>query len=96
MMNAIARDASPKRLLCGRILNLRKTRRSQNFFFKTADRTKMGAVAITTGLAGLGGTVTRLSGMALDTTEEVDLLEFDLDGRPARPLRRACFRVIPQ
>ncbi|AOJ17964.1 hypothetical protein WJ11_00680 [Burkholderia cenocepacia] len=71
-------------LLKGRIHNLRKSRRNQDFFFTAADRTKMGATAITAGLAGLGGIATGLSGMALDTTEEADLLEFELDGQPVR------------
>ncbi|CAD9224027.1 conserved membrane hypothetical protein [Burkholderia cenocepacia] len=83
-MNVIARDTSPTRLLRGCIHNLRKTRQSQNFFFTTSDRAKMGATAIAAGLAGLGGIATGLSGMAMDTTEEADLLEFDLDGKPIR------------
>ncbi|SFJ85456.1 hypothetical protein SAMN05192543_11245 [Paraburkholderia megapolitana] len=41
----------------------------------------MGATAIAAGLAGLGGIATGLAGMAMDTTEEADLLEFDLDGQ---------------
>jgi hypothetical protein len=71
-------------LLRGRISNYRKTRRSQDFFFTDADRSRMGATAIAAGLAGLGGIAVGLSGMAMDTTEEADLLEFDLDGRPVK------------
>lgn len=44
----------------------------------------MGATAVAAGLAGLGGIATGLSGMAMDTTEEADLLEFDLDGKAVR------------
>ncbi|WP_017776244.1 putative type VI secretion system effector [Paraburkholderia kururiensis] len=76
--------ATSTQLLRGRIRNLRKTRCSQDFFFTSEDRTKMGATAIAAGLAGLGGVATGLSGMAMDTTEEADLLEFELDGKPVR------------
>jgi hypothetical protein len=68
-------------LLRGRICNLRKTRRSQDFFFTDADRARMGATAVAASLAGLGGAAVGLSGMAMDTTEEADLLEFELDGK---------------
>ncbi|MDN7560433.1 putative type VI secretion system effector [Burkholderia orbicola] len=79
----ISPDFGPQ-LLRGRIRNLRKIRRNRDFVFTAADRAKMGATAITAGLAGLGGIATGLSGMAIDTTEEADLLEFDLDGKPVR------------
>ena len=71
-------------LLRGRIGNLRKSRCSQDFFFTDADRAKMGATAIAAGLVGLGGVAVGLSGMAMDTTEEADLLEFDLEGNSVR------------
>jgi hypothetical protein len=71
-------------LLRGRISNLRKTRRGQDFFFTDADRAKMGATAIAAGLAGLSGAAVGLSGMAMDTTEEADLLEFELDGKQVK------------
>ncbi|OXI65656.1 hypothetical protein DF153_32200 [Burkholderia cenocepacia] len=83
-MKLSAIGASSTRLLRGRIRNLHKTRRTQDFFFTTSDRAKMGATAIAAGLAGLGGIATGLSGMAMDTTEEADLLEFDLDGKAVR------------
>jgi hypothetical protein len=83
-MNSSATETSPTRLLNGHIQNLRKTRRHQDFFFTAADRAKMGATAIAAGLAGLGGVATGLSGMSMDTTEEADLLEFELDGMPVR------------
>ena len=71
-------------LLRGRIGNLRKSRCSQDFFFTDADRTKMGATAIAAGVVGLGGVAVGLSGMAMDTTEEADLIEFELDGKPVK------------
>ncbi|MET3212764.1 UNVERIFIED_ORG: hypothetical protein ABIC48_000507 [Burkholderia territorii] len=83
-MKFSAIDASSTRLLRGRIRNLHKTRRTQDFFFTAADRARMGATAVAAGLAGLGGVATGLSGMAMDTTEEADLLEFDLDGKSIR------------
>ncbi|MGI0504855.1 putative type VI secretion system effector [Burkholderia cepacia] len=69
-------------LLRGRIGNLRKSRCSQDFFFTDADRAKMGTTAIAAGVVGLGGVAVGLSGMAMDTTEEADLIEFELDGKP--------------
>ncbi|WEY37709.1 putative type VI secretion system effector [Paraburkholderia sp. SUR17] len=77
-------DMSSTQLLRGRVQNLRKTRCSQDFFFTPEDRAKMGGTAIAAGLAGLGGIATGLSGMAMDTTEEADLLEFELDGKQVR------------
>lgn len=71
-------------LLHGRISNLRRSRRSQDFFFTDADHAKMGATAIAAGLVGLGSIATGLAGMATDTKEEADLLEFDLDGKPIK------------
>lgn len=75
---------APPELLRGRITGLRKTRRAQEFFFTDADQKKISATAIAAGLAGLGGIAVGLSGMAMDTTEEADLLEFDLDGKPVK------------
>ncbi|THJ54651.1 hypothetical protein E9536_14105 [Burkholderia sp. LS-044] len=71
-------------LLRGRIGNLRKSRCSQDFFFTDADRAKMGTTAIAAGVVGLGGVAVGLSGMAMDTTEEADLIEFELDGKPVK------------
>jgi hypothetical protein len=69
------------KLLHGRITNLRKSRCSQDFFFTDSDRRNMRATAIAAGLAGLGGIAVGLGGVAMDTTEEADLLEFELDGK---------------
>jgi hypothetical protein len=77
-------SAPPAQLLRGRLNNLRKSRRNQDFVFTGEDRAKMGATAIAAGLAGLGGIATGLSSMAMDTTEEADLLEFELDGKPVK------------
>jgi hypothetical protein len=71
-------------LLRGRICNLRKTRCGQDFLFSDVDQAKMGATAVAASLVGLGGVAVGLSGMAMDTTEEADLLEFDLDGKPVK------------
>ena len=83
-MKAETTSGSTAQLLRGRISNLRQTRRSQDFLFTAADRTKMGAAAITAGVVGLGGIAVGLSGMAMDTTEEADLLEFNLDQKRIR------------
>ncbi|UQO32931.1 putative type VI secretion system effector [Burkholderia cepacia] len=71
-------------LLRGRIGDLRKSRCSQDFFFTDADRAKMGTTAIAAGVVGLGGVAVGLGGMAMDTTEEADLIEFELDGKPVK------------
>ena len=71
-------------LLRGFIKNFRKTRCNHDFLFSDADRAKMGATAVAAGLVGLGGIAVGLSGMAMDTTEEADLLEFELDGKSVR------------
>lgn len=77
MMNNSMEGAT---LLRGRISNLRKTRCCRDFVVASIDRTKMGATALAAGLAGLGGVATGLNAMAMDTTEEADLLEFDING----------------
>jgi len=71
-------------LLRGNIKHLKKTRCSHDFLFSDVDRAKMGATAVAAGLVGLGGIAVGLSGMAMDTTEEADLLEFDLNGESVR------------
>ncbi|WP_175686758.1 putative type VI secretion system effector [Burkholderia anthina] len=68
-------------LVRGRIKNLHKSRCCHDFLFDEKDRAKIGATAIAAGLTGLGGVAVGLSGMAMDTTEEADLLEFEIDGR---------------
>lgn len=72
------------RLLRGRIQNLSKQRCRRDFVFTASDRTNMGATAIAAGLAGLGGIAAGLGAMAVDTTEEADLLEFELDSARIR------------
>ncbi|MCQ0033170.1 hypothetical protein EFP18_28065 [Burkholderia glumae] len=79
MANEPTQDAA--QLSRGRIQNLRKTRCRRDFVFTASDRTNMGATAIAAGLTGLGGVAAGLGTMAMDTTEEADLLEFELDGK---------------
>ena len=71
-------------LLRGLIQNLRKKRCRRDFVFTASDRTNMGATAIAASVAGLGGVAAGLGAMAMDTTEEADLLEFELDGEPVK------------
>jgi len=71
-------------LLRGRIRNLRKKRCRRDFVFTANDRANMGVTAIAAGLAGLGGVAAGLGGMAMDTTEEADLLEFELEGKAVK------------
>jgi hypothetical protein len=67
-------------LLRGRIQNLSKKRCRRDFVFTANDRINMGTTAIAAGLMGLGGIAAGLGAMAVDTSEEADLLEFQLDG----------------
>jgi len=71
-------------LLRGRIRNLRAVRCRRDIVFTASDRTNMGATAIAAGLTGLGAVAAGLGAMAMDTTEEADLLEFELDGKPVK------------
>jgi hypothetical protein len=71
-------------LLRGRIQSLRKKRCCSDFVSTASDRASMCATAVGTGLAGLGGIAAGLGAMAMDTTEEADLLEFELDGKPIK------------
>jgi len=71
-------------LLRGRIRNLHEKRCRRDFVFASSDRTNMGTTAIAAGLAGLGGVAAGLGNMAMDTSEEADLLEFELDGKPVK------------
>jgi len=71
-------------LLRGRIQSLRKKRCCSDFVSTASDRASMCATAVGTGLAGLGGIAAGLGAMAMDTTEEADLLEFELDGKPVK------------
>ncbi|MCA7928406.1 putative type VI secretion system effector [Burkholderia cepacia] len=76
--------ASSTILLRGCIKNLKKTRSSRDFLFSDADRAAMGTTAVAAGLVGLGGVAVGLSGMAMDTTEEADLLEFEIEGKSVK------------
>ncbi|VWD29520.1 MULTISPECIES: putative type VI secretion system effector [Burkholderia] len=83
-MTADVKQSFPTQLLRGRIANLRKTRQRQEFLFTDSDRNAMGATAVVAGLAGLGGVALGLSASAMDTSEEADLLEFDLGEKKVR------------
>lgn len=68
-------------LVRGHIKNLRKRRCRRDFVFTAVDRTKMGGTAIAAGLSGLAAVAAGLGAMSIDTAEEADLLEFELDGK---------------
>jgi hypothetical protein len=76
-------ERSPQ-LLRGTIRNLRKTRTTHDFMFTQADRNRMGAASVAAAMEGLGGLAIGLAGSAMDTADEADLLEFELDGKPIR------------
>lgn len=54
-MNIETSQPSTSTLLRGHIQNLHKKRCNHDFVFTDTDRAKMGATAIASGLAGLGG-----------------------------------------
>ena len=83
-MNQEMMRGNPAQLLRGRIRNLRKRPCRRDFLFTATDRAKMGATAIAAGLTGLGGVAAGLGAMSIDTTEEADLLAFELDGKPVK------------
>ncbi|MEX3958337.1 putative type VI secretion system effector [Trinickia sp. EG282A] len=68
-------------LLCGRIANLQRSRRSHDFVLSQAQQwqvsvTGLGAAAMGMGAAGIG-----LINMAANSDEEADWVEFELDGK---------------
>jgi len=67
-------------LLRGHIHNLRRSRCRRDFIFSDSDRRKMSAAAVAAGMTGLGAAAAGLGNMAMDTMEDADLLEFELDG----------------
>jgi hypothetical protein len=71
-------------LLRGTIKNLRKTRTTHDFMFTQTDRNRMGMASVAAAMEGLGGLAIGLARSAMDTTDEADLLEFELDGKPIR------------
>lgn len=77
-------DQGVARVLRGRIKGLSKKRCRRDFVFTADDRRRMGATAVAAGLAGLGGVAAGLGSMAIDTTEEADLLEFEVDGKTVK------------
>jgi len=84
MCNEGVKSSAQSQLLRGRIQNLRKKQCHRDFVFASSDRANMGATAIAAGLAGLGGVAAGLGAMSMDTTEEADLLEFEVDGDPVK------------
>lgn len=68
----------------GTIRNYVVKRAEASFVFTDADKSKLGAVAIAAGLAGLGGQAMATAGYAASTEEHADYVEFDLDGLPVK------------
>jgi hypothetical protein len=83
-MVPLTRLGIPTRILRGRIENLSCARKSHNFAFDDRDRARMGIAAIGAALTVSGGLAVGLSQVSMDTTEEADLLEFDIEGKHVR------------
>ena len=68
--------------LNGTIKNYKRSRKYADFVFDDSDKTKIGVVAIATGLAGLSGQAISLA--SAETSEAADYIEFELDGKPVK------------
>jgi hypothetical protein len=70
--------------LSGKMTGYRCTRASANFVYSKSDQHKMGVVAITAALAGMGGQAASTAASAGDMEEPAEYLEFDLNGNPVK------------
>jgi hypothetical protein len=70
--------------LSGKMARYQCTRASANFVYSHSDQRKMGVVAITAALAGIGGQAASVAGYASDMEEPAEYLEFDLNGNSVK------------
>jgi hypothetical protein len=81
--------------LSGKLTGYRCTRASANFVYSKSDQHKMGDVAITAALAGMGGQAASTAASAGDMEEPAEYLEFDLNGNPVKGwVWRSPFKVV--
>jgi hypothetical protein len=90
-MNAMARtlmrNQEPNNsmvLLRGAILGLNRSRRSHDFVLTEVQHQQVGVTAIAASAIGMGATGVGLIGIAGNADEEVDWIEFELDGMQVR------------
>ena len=67
--------------LSGVIKNYHCSRGRASFVFTQTDKSRMGAIAIAAGLAGLSGQAMAMASNSTDVEEEADYVEFNIDGR---------------
>ncbi|RQG98747.1 putative type VI secretion system effector [Paraburkholderia dinghuensis] len=68
-------------LLSGTISGLKRSRRSHDFVLTEVQQQQVGATAIAASALGMGATGIGLIGMAGNSDEEADWVEFELDGK---------------
>jgi hypothetical protein len=71
-------------LLRGAISGLSRSRRSHDFVLTEVQRQHIGATAIAASVMGMGATGIGLIGMAGNSDEEADWVEFELDGKQVK------------
>ena len=72
---------SPTLLLRGKISNLERSRRSHDFLMTKVQHHQIGATAIVSSAMGMGAASIGLIGMAGNSDEEADWVEFEIDGK---------------
>lgn len=68
-------------LLCGAISGLKQSRRSHDFVLTEIQHQKIGVTALAASVMGMGAAGMGLIGMAGNSEEEADWVEFELDGK---------------
>ncbi|WP_250529339.1 putative type VI secretion system effector [Caballeronia sp. ATUFL_F1_KS4A] len=71
-------------LLRGRMENFQRTRRSHDFVLSQLAQRGVGATALASAAMGSGGASIGLINMAMNSDEEADWVEFELDGKSIR------------
>ncbi|RQG99336.1 putative type VI secretion system effector [Paraburkholderia dinghuensis] len=74
-------STKPVVLLRGAISGLERSRRSHDFVLTEVQQQQVGATAIAASAMGMGATAIGLIGMAGNTDEEADWVEFELNGK---------------
>src|ERR1700750_2815032 len=71
----------PTVLLRGEISSLQRSRQNHDFVLNQIQRQQMGVTAIAASAVGLGAASIGLIGMAANSDEEADWVQFELDGK---------------
>ncbi|KDB10169.1 hypothetical protein LIG30_0910 [Burkholderia sp. lig30] len=68
-------------LLHGTIKNLKRSKRSHDFVLTQIQQSAVGATAVGAAVMGMGGAAIGLTNMAMNTDEEAEWVEFEIDGK---------------